>query len=159
AVSLLSLIGVLSAATSGAPPSAGKPAVETPALAPAGKGEEGVLKDASGDPLPADAMLRLGTLRFRHSGVVRALAFAKDGKTLLCAGWDKSIRRWDAQTGAELEPLHGPEKGLLDAAVSADGKTLVGGTVDGNVHVWDMTAGKNIKKIAVPGGKVIRRGA
>src|SRR5262245_31883896 len=59
AVSLLSLIGVLSAATPGSPPSAGKPPVETPVAATAGKGEERVLKDAFGDPLPADALLRL----------------------------------------------------------------------------------------------------
>jgi RNA polymerase sigma factor (sigma-70 family) len=154
-VSLLSLIGMLAAATPRSSPNAEKPLVETPVAAPAGQGEERVPKDALGDPLPADALLRLGTLRFRHGGVVRTLAFDRDGKTLLCAGWDKVIRRWDARTGAELEPLAGPEKGLQDAAVSADSKTLVGGTVDGNVHVWDWSAGKEINKIAVLGGKII----
>jgi RNA polymerase sigma factor (sigma-70 family) len=155
AVSLLSLIGVLWAATPRSLPGAAQPPVETPVAAPAGQGEERVPKDALGDPLPAEALLRLGTLRFRHGGVVRMLAFDKDGKTLLCAGWDKVIRRWDARTGAELEPLAGPEKGLQDVAVSADGKTLVGGTGDGEVHVWDWSAGKQINKIAVPGGKII----
>jgi len=114
-------------------------------------------KDMSGDSLPTDALVRLGTLRFRYDSVVRALAFAKDGKSLLCAGWDKAIRRWNTQTGAELHTLHGPDKGFVDAAISADGKTLIGGTVDGNVHVWDLIAGKEIKKITVPDGKVIRK--
>lgn len=154
-VSLLSLIGVLSATTPRSLPSAAKPTVEAPVASPAGQGEERVPKDAFGDPLPAEALLRLGTLRFRHGGVVRMLAFDRDGKTLLCAGWDKVIRRWDARSGAELEPLDGPEKGLQDVAVSADGKTLVGGTADGDVHVWDVSAGKKTKKIAVPGGKII----
>src|SRR5262249_54419228 len=77
-------------------------------------------------------------------------------KTLLCAGWDRAIRRWDPQNGAELEPLIGPEKGLVDTAVSADGKTLVGGTVDGNLHIWDLTTGKELKKMPVLGGKTIR---
>jgi RNA polymerase sigma factor (sigma-70 family) len=155
AVSLLSLFGVLAAATPGLLPRTEKPPVETPVAAPAGKGEERVPKDALGDPLPADALFRLGTLRFRHGGVVRTLAFDRDGKTLLCAGWDKVIRRWDARTGAELKPLAGPEKGLQDAAVSADGKTLVGGTVDGEVHVWDWIDGKKIKRISISAGKII----
>jgi RNA polymerase sigma factor (sigma-70 family) len=160
ALSLVPLLGGLGllahlAAVPGPPPGAEKAPAEKPALAQDGRGRGQVLKDRFGDPLPADALLRLGTLRFRSAGVVSALAFARDGKTLLCASWDKIIRRWDRQTGAELEPLTGPEKGFLDAAVSADGKTLVGGTVGGNLHVWDLTAGKEIKKIAVPGGKII----
>ncbi|MCI0455427.1 MAG: sigma-70 family RNA polymerase sigma factor, partial [Gemmataceae bacterium] len=119
AVSLLSLVGALGllahlAAVPDAPPRAAKAPAVQPVAGPNGKGEGQILKDQLGDPLPADALLRLGTLRFRNGGVVRALAFSRDGKTLLCAGWDKAIRRWDAQTGAELEPLHGPEKGFLD---------------------------------------------
>jgi RNA polymerase sigma factor (sigma-70 family) len=158
ALSLLPLLGVLGllAHLAAVPQQAAKAPAEKPALARDGKGAGQVLKDRLGDLLPADALLRLGTLRFRSDGVVRALAFAKDGKALLCAGWDQAIRRWDAQTGAELEPLHGPEKGFVDTAVSADGKTLAGGTVSGDVHVWDLTAGKEIKKIAVPGGKTLR---
>jgi RNA polymerase sigma factor (sigma-70 family) len=161
AVALVPLIGVLGllahlvAAVAEAPQSADKAPQEKPVLAQDDKGAGQVLKDQFGDALPADALLRLGTLRFRSGGVVRTLAFTKDGKTLLCAGWDNTIRRWDAQTGAELKPLTVPEKGLQDAAVSADGKTLVGGTVEGNLHVWDLTAGKEIRKIAVPGGKII----
>jgi len=163
AASVLSLVGVvgllahLAAAVPASPQSAEQAPAEKPVAAPDGKDEGQVLKDQLGDPLPPGALVRLGTLRFRNGGVVRALAFAGAGKTLHCAGWDRVIRRWDTQTGAELEPLHGPEKGLVDAAVSADGKTLVGGTADGKVHVWDLTAGKEIKKIAVPGGKTIRR--
>jgi RNA polymerase sigma factor (sigma-70 family) len=162
ALSLMSLLGLvgllayLAAAVPGAPPAALQARAEKPALAQDGKGAGRVLKDRFGDLLPPDALLRLGTLRFRSAGVVRALAFARDGKTLLCAGWDRAIRRWDARTGAELQPLHGPEKGFVDAAISADGKTLVGGTVGGHVHVWDLTAGKEIRKIAVPGGKTLR---
>jgi RNA polymerase sigma factor (sigma-70 family) len=156
---LLGILGLLAhqpASVPRSPQSADKaPAVKL-ALAQDGKGQGQVLKDQLGDVLPADALLRLGTLRFRSGGVIHTLAFAGDGKSLLCSGWNKGICRWDPQTGAELEPWTGSEKGFLDAAVSADGKILVGGTVDGNLHVWDLTAGKEIKKIAVPGGKTIR---
>jgi RNA polymerase sigma factor (sigma-70 family) len=161
AVCLFPLIGVLGllahqAAVPALPQIAEEAPAEKPALAQDAKGEGQVLKDQLGDPLPADALLRLGTLRFRSGGVVQTLAFAKDGKSLLCSGWNRAILRWDPQTGAELEPWTGAEKGFLDAAVSADGKTLVGGTADGNLQVWDLSAGKEIKKIAIAGGKTIR---
>jgi RNA polymerase sigma factor (sigma-70 family) len=156
AVALLSLMGAFGLLAHLAAASADRAPAERPALAQDGKGERQVLRDPLGDSLPADALQRLGTLRFRSGGVVLALAFARDGKTLHCASWDRAIRRWDRQTGAELEPLTGPEKGFVGAAVSADGNTLVGATVGGDLHVWDLTAGKEIRKIAVPGGKTIR---
>jgi RNA polymerase sigma factor (sigma-70 family) len=162
AVCLLPLLGVfvllahLAAAIPSSPQSASKVPGEKPVAPRDGKANGQVLKDRLGDPLPADALLRLGTLRFRSSGVILALAFSLDGKTLHCAGWDKAIRRWDRQTGAELDPLSRPEKGLVAAAVAANGKTLVGGTVDGNLHVWDLTTGNESKKFTVPGNKTVR---
>jgi RNA polymerase sigma factor (sigma-70 family) len=158
-VSLMAVLGLLAhlaAAVPGSPQTADKTPAEKPALAHVGKGQRQVLKDQLGDPLPADALLRLGTLRFRSGGVVQTLAFTKDGKTLLSSGWNNAICRWDSQSGAELKPWAGSEQRFLDAAVSTDGKTLVGGTGDGNLQVWDLTAGKQINKVAVPGGKTIR---
>jgi RNA polymerase sigma factor (sigma-70 family) len=162
AMSVLSLMAVLgllvhlAAAVPGSPQNADKTPAEKPVLAQDGKVQRQVLKDQLGDPLPVDALLRLGTLRFRSGGVVQTLAFTKDGKTLLSSGWNNAICRWDLQSGAELKPWSGSEKGFLDAAVSLDGKSLVGGTADGNLQVWDLTAGKQINKVAVPGGKTIR---
>jgi RNA polymerase sigma factor (sigma-70 family) len=162
AVALVSLIGVLGllahqmAAVPDSPQSADMAAEEKPILVQAGKAQGQVRKDQLGDLLPPEALLRLGTLRFRCYGVVHTLAFAKDGKTLLCSSWEQAICRWDPQTGVELEPWPSAEKGFLNAAVSADGKTLIGCTVSGNLHVWDLIAGKETKKIAVPGGKTIR---
>jgi RNA polymerase sigma factor (sigma-70 family) len=155
-IGVLGLLAHLAAAVPGLPPNAEEAPAEKPAVAEDGKGDGQVLKDQLGDPLPADALLRLGTLRFRSGGVVHTLAFAKDGKSLLCSGWNRAICRWDPQTGAELEPWTAAEKGFLDAAVSPDGKILVGGTADGNLQVWDLIAGKEIKKIVIPGGKTIR---
>jgi RNA polymerase sigma factor (sigma-70 family) len=162
-VPLLGVVGLLvhlAAAAPGAPQRADQaPAdhAKNPVAVPDARGEgQPVLKDQLGDALPAGALLRLGTLRFRSGSVICSLAFTGDGKTLLCAGWHRAIGRWDVQTGAEQQTWPGTQDGFLDAAVSADGTTLVGGSVGGKVHVWDLTAGKRIKELAVPGGKTIR---
>src|SRR5207253_3069413 len=42
-----------------------------------------------------------------HAGAVNAVAFSGDGKTLVTAGADKTIRVWDAATGKESAVVKG----------------------------------------------------
>src|SRR5690348_214258 len=80
---------------------------------PAGDGRTGAAtaggqarKDRHGDPLPADAVARLGTLRLRHGGKIFALAFTPDNKSIASAG-EGDIVLWDLTTGAERRRLSG----------------------------------------------------
>ena len=43
-------------------------------------------QDIHGDPLPPDAIGRLGTVRFRHGGIVADVAYAPDGRSLATSG-------------------------------------------------------------------------
>src|SRR5262249_22727413 len=54
--------------------------------------------DRLGDPLPDEAVARMGSGRMRHPGYVRTLAFSPDGKSIV-SGAGGGIRIWDAATG------------------------------------------------------------
>lgn len=58
--------------------------------------------DLHGDPLPADAVLRLGTVRFRHGGSVQNLRFLADNKSIVSYCQDGYLRVWEAESGKLL---------------------------------------------------------
>src|SRR5262245_16741309 len=73
-----------------------------PAAGAPPEGKEPARTDASGDPLPPGAVLRLGTGRFRHAG---AFAFLPDGRTIVSRSEGNSFRFWETATGKLLGEL------------------------------------------------------
>src|SRR5262249_50255012 len=80
--------------------------------------------DRFGDPLPPGAVVRLGTMRFRH-GNGATVAFSADGKSLLTFGADRALRTWDAHSGRLIGKQRLPLGEYIRAAtLSADGRLL-----------------------------------
>jgi WD40 repeat protein len=119
---------------------------------------QGVKVDCYGDPLPAGAVARLGTVRWRNGDGTTLLAFLPDGKTLLSAGWDATVRHWDVATGKETRRFRLSGQRADEARgpilVSADGKTLAFSDRTAT-YVWDVATGKELRKISVVGGHPI----
>jgi hypothetical protein len=64
-----------------------------------------------------------------------------DGTTIVSGSWDRTVRVWDAASGAERRVLRGHEGLVNSVAVSADGTTIVSGSWDRTVRVWDAASG------------------
>jgi Tol biopolymer transport system component len=103
--------------------------------------------DREAEVLPAGALARLGTARFQNLGLVYAVAFAPDGKTLAAGCWDGTVRLWDLATGKELRPFTGHEGWVKSVAFSPDGQTLASGGQDGSVRLWDPATGRELRRL------------
>jgi WD40 repeat protein len=124
--------------------------------------------DQNGDPLPAGALARMGSLRWRHGTAVSYLAFTPDGKAVLTASQDGIIRLWDRDTGKEIRRFQAPPQKLQPinlrpplayysyggtvpgVAMSQDGKVLAIVLGNNAVQLWNVETGKEIQQLKGP---------
>jgi WD40 repeat protein len=86
---------------------------------------------------PAPSSVWLG-----HSGHVNSVAYSPDGRNVVSGSWDKTIRIWDAKTGAAVgQPLEGHTRGVSSVAYSPDGHNVVSGSQDTTIRIWDASSG------------------
>jgi RNA polymerase sigma factor (sigma-70 family) len=141
-----------------APPSS--PPIQT-ALQPA--------LETADERLPGGVIARMGTIRLRHGDAVYFAAYTPDGKSLLTAGRDGTVRLWDLAAGKEIrrftwegipsdskaEPapdgtFEKQQRQVLgdlalsrQAALSGDG-TIVAASRHGTVRLWETNSGRRL---------------
>lgn len=85
-------------------------------------------------PLPAGALMRLGTTQHRHP-LAKTVLFHPDGTVVNTAGEDGMVRTWEVVTGNLLAEHARPGEHKLDSSLSQDGKLLM--RINGNrVEFW-----------------------
>jgi RNA polymerase sigma factor (sigma-70 family) len=118
-------------------------------------------RDFFGDPLPPGASARIGTVRLRHSGWLKAFAFSGDGKLLASLGWDEAsnsnedatVCLWDTFTGRELSrfPARETKSSKPSFALSPDGKTLAYyGKPNRRIHLWSTFPARELCQLELP---------
>lgn len=105
--------------------------------------------DLHGDPLPAGAMARLGTLRLRpEENVIWRSAFSSDGTLLATIGLNTPpVYLWDTKTGRlvrRLEPAAGTSIRPRAIAFSEDSQQLLVGEQSGSARLWEIATGREL---------------
>lgn len=75
-----------------------------------------------------------------HDGSINALIYHPDGKTLISASDDGTIRLWNPDTGEQKEVWKANNSPVKSLAITKDGKTLVSG--GDSVIIWDLKTGR-----------------
>jgi WD40 repeat protein len=77
---------------------------------------------------------------------VRAVAVTPDGHSAVSASWDRTLRLWDLDTGAEIHRFEGHTGGVNAVVVTPDGRRAVSASYDGTLRLWDLDTGAEIHR-------------
>jgi WD40 repeat protein len=105
--------------------------------------------DRYGDPLPLQAFARLGTVRFRQSGLQQVL-FHPEGNVLATIGHERAVILWNLINGKRVGSIAEHSASILCAAFARDGKVLASADYDGNLLLTDYATGKTVRSLKVP---------
>jgi RNA polymerase sigma factor (sigma-70 family) len=153
------------------------------AAAPPGPPAQAALRpapDVPDDHLPDGVTARLGAVQLRHGDAVSFAAYTPDGKSLLTAGRDGTIRLWDLAIGkeihrfawgappdssAELSPddtFEKQQRQMLEdlalssqVALSRDG-TTVAASRGGAVRLWQTNSGARLHDLQTGQKRLVR---
>jgi WD40 repeat protein len=80
-------------------------------------------------------------------GVVSSVAFSPNGRLILAASDDQTVKVWDATSGQKVRSFKGRTLPIGAVALSPDGRLALVG--DANVHLWETASGKHLRTFDV----------
>ncbi len=88
--------------------------------------------------------LKLYHIFHGHNDQITRLSWTPDGKTVISAARDGTIRSWSIETKNEITKYKGHSSGANSVSISGDGKLISAGFRNGLIKIWDIEKKKNI---------------
>ncbi|GAX72581.1 hypothetical protein CEUSTIGMA_g37.t1 [Chlamydomonas eustigma] len=89
-----------------------------------------------------------------HIGDVISLAFRPDGKQLVTASSDGSVRAWDLASGQCMAVLEGHRAGVTCVSYHPKGTLVASSSADRTTCIWDMGTGQSMLTLEGHSGEV-----
>lgn len=91
-----------------------------------------------------------------HTNYVWDVVMTSDGRRVLSASNDRTVKMWDVASGNCLATLTGHEAFVCSVAISSDNKYVAAGAADGAIKIWELATAKGIAGLAhgAPDAKV-----
>jgi WD40 repeat protein len=80
-----------------------------------------------------------------HKATVVAASFSSDGRQVVSASDDRTLRLWQRGSGECVRTFSGHEGHVKCVALSRDGRQVLSGATDTTVRLWDAATGKEMK--------------
>ncbi len=79
-----------------------------------------------------------------HGDWVNGCVVTPDGRHVVSASRDKTLKVWELETGREVATLTGHGARVKGCAVTPDGRCVVSASDDGTLRVWELETGRAV---------------
>lgn len=89
----------------------------------------------------------MGAMLKGHKYIVQEVAFSPDGRSLVSASADRSVRIWRLRDGSsKVLPVIGSPRAFTSVAFSPDGRYIGAGNFDRSLWIWDSRTRRLVAK-------------
>jgi WD40 repeat protein len=80
-----------------------------------------------------------------RANFIRAVAVTPDGRRVVSASDDRTLRLWDLGSGQMIRTLEGHRDEVSAVAVTPDGRQAVSASDDRTLRLWDLSNGQTLR--------------
>src|SRR5437763_805723 len=82
-----------------------------------------------------------------HSGPINAIAWSPEGRRIVSASEDGTLRVWGLDAGSELRTPASHTDAFFSVVVTPDGRRAVSASRDGTLKAWDLESGSLLRTL------------